>query len=466
MLDSPLLRPRARFDTKRAGFLIMASAVLLAGCDLDWLAQLLKKGGHHHHHTPHCGHDVECDATHFPDSDDPDSCLRKATTISAGVGYTCATLEGGGLKCWGGDSWYRLGYGAPDVSRGDGPGEMGDALPSIPLGAGQTASQVYADSDLTCAILQSGNVKCWGYNGYGAVTGIPNPASVGGTVDSLPERTFSGGRQAIQIAAGSGTGYALLDDGSLVRIGASISSYDLGVGRVAVQFGRSTLYDNWHLCAVLDDGGVVCTGSGGAGQLGRNPAGDTFPAPVAGYPPVELGTGRTATEVALGDAHTCALLDNGDVKCWGANNFGQLGQGDTSNRGLVPAGLGDALLAIPLGRPATAITAGRNHACALLDNGVVKCWGRNDTGQLGLGSTDNVGDAAGEVATLSGVSLGTGRSAVAIDGGSHTCALLDNGALKCWGDNAGGQLGQGDVSSRGTLPGQLGDALVEIDLGS
>jgi len=232
-----------------------------------------------------------------------------------------------------------------------------------------------------------------------------------------------------------------------------------------VQFDRSTAYDNWHLCAVLDDGNVVCKGAGFAGELGRDPSGD-YPMPVAGYAPVNLGTGRTASEVALGDAHTCALLDNGDVKCWGANNYGQLGQGDTTSRGMLPGSMGDALSAIPLGRPATAITAGRNHACALLDNGVVKCWGRNDTGQLGIGSTDNIGDAAGEVAALAGVSLGSGRSAVAIDGGSHSCALLDNGAVKCWGENGGGQLGQGDVSSRGTLPGQLGDALVEIDLGS
>ena len=451
-------------ESKRAGLLIFTGAMTLSGCDWERLAELLhKKGGHH---DPRPCDEEECPATHFPSAADASQCLRKATSISAGVGYTCATLEAGTLKCWGADSWYRLGYGAPATSRGDGPGELGDALPAIPLGAGQQAAQVYADSDLTCAILGSGNVKCWGYNGYGAVTGVPNPASIPGTVDTLPERSFSGGRKAIQVAAGSGTAYALLDDGSIVQWGTSITPYNLGADRVAVQFGRSTAYDNWHLCAVLDDGDVVCKGTGSAGELGRDPSGDVQPMPPEGYPVVDLGTGLSAQEVALGDFHTCALLDNGDVKCWGANTYGQLGQGDTSNRGLLPGQLGDALLPVPLGQAAIAITAGRNHSCALLEDGSVKCWGRNDVGQLGIGSTDNIGDAPGEIAALAGVSLGTGRTALAIDGGSHTCALLDNGGLKCWGANEGGQLGQGDTSNRGVAAGQLGDALLEIDLGS
>jgi alpha-tubulin suppressor-like RCC1 family protein len=456
---------------KHAGFVVMAGAVTLSGCDFERLADILrKKGNGHHGHGHGHGHPPkpcaeECPDTHFPSSDDPEDCLLQATSVSAGVGYTCATLANGALKCWGGDSWYRLGYGAPEVTRGDAPGEMGNALPAIPLGAGLSATEVFADSDLTCAILDSGNVKCWGYNGYGAVTGIPNPPSVAGTVDTLPERTFAG-RSAIQVAAGSGTGYVLLDDGTLNSITTSVFNNPLGTGRVGVQFGRSTLYDHWHMCTVLDDGGVVCSGAGSAGQLGRNPVGDLFPAPPEGYPLVDLGTGRTATQVALGDAHTCALLDGGDVKCWGLNTYGQLGLGDTNNRGLLPAELGDALPVVPLGQPAQAITAGRNYACALLEDGSVKCWGRNDSGQLGLGHTNDIGDAPGEVAALTGVDLGTGRTATAIDGGSHTCAILDTGALKCWGENGSGQLGLGDTADRGVAPGQLGDALPEIDLGS
>jgi alpha-tubulin suppressor-like RCC1 family protein len=218
-------------------------------------------------------------------------------------------------------------------------------------------------------------------------------------------------------------------------------------------------------------GDVVCRGGapgdgGESGQLGRDPAGDTSLVPADNDPLVDLGTDRTATDVATGHAHTCALLNGGEVKCWGSNASGQLGQDDTQNRGLSASEMGDALLPIALGRPATQITAGFFHTCALLDDGSVKCWGLNNEGQLGLGHTQNMGDAAGEMAALPTVDLGAGRSAVAIEAGTSTCALLDNGAVKCWGGNAQGELGQGDTSARGGAPGQMGDALVAIDLGT
>jgi len=108
---------------------------------------------------------------------------------------------------------------------------------------------------------------------------------------------------------------------------------------------------------------------------------------------IELGTGRTATAIAAGYHHTCAILDNLSIKCWGSNNAGQLGLGDTSNRGdLTTDGLGhremgDNLPVVNLGagRTARGITAGESHTCALLDNFSVKCWGKNESGQLGLG---------------------------------------------------------------------------------
>jgi len=174
----------------------------------------------------------------------------------------------------------------------------------------------------------------------------------------------------------------------------------------------------------------------------------------------ELGAGRTAIDVSLGRFHYCALLDDGGVKCWGINAYGQLGQGDATARALT-----DALPPIALGQPATAISAGNEHTCALLADGSVKCWGRNNDGQLGIGTTESMGDGAGELAALTAVDLGTGRTAVAIDAGWHTCALLDNGGVKCWGRNSAGELGQGDIEPRGVSAGQMGDALPEIDLG-
>ena len=152
------------------------------------------------------------------------------------------------------------------------------------------------------------------------------------------------------------------------------------------------------------------------------------------------GSGRGAAAViTAGDEYSCARLGNGTVKCWGLNFYGQLGQGDTSYRGDGPGEMGNNLAPIDLGtgRTATAITAGRDHTCAVLDDGAVKCWGHNVYGQLGQGDDTSRGDNAGEMGdNLAPVDLGTGRTATAITAGEqHTCALLDVGTVKCWGHN-------------------------------
>src|SRR5262249_2915630 len=126
-------------------------------------------------------------------------------------------------------------------------------------------------------------------------------------------------------------------------------------------------------------------------------------------PVVNLGAGRTARQLAGGNFFTCALLDDGTAKCWGANGSGQLGLGDVTLRAspsaLAPIDLGT-------GRTATLITAGNGFACARLDNAAVKCWGNNSMGQLGQGDVNNRGDNTGEMGdALGAVALGTGRSA-------------------------------------------------------
>jgi alpha-tubulin suppressor-like RCC1 family protein len=410
--------------------------------------------GHGHckdndHHKDKHGRDCEAECTSDQYETASGDCRVKATAISAGFEYACAVLAGGGLKCWGSDgTWKVLGYAPSTATLGDAPGEMGDALPLVSLGAGLSAIDVYADSDVTCALIEGGGMKCWGYNGYGVATGVPNGSLAGLTVSDYLLHTFSS--DAVAIAAGSGTGMALHADGTVSRIsaGTGLFSFD---GALAVEFDRSSRYDGWDACIVADDGSVRCRG---------------FIEGPASTETIELGTGRTGVDVAMGADHACALIDDGGVKCWGNNGRGQLGQGDTLTREAEPGELGDALAPIALGLPAIAITAGSEHTCAILEGGSVKCWGRNDVGQLGVGSTDDMGDAPGEMAALPAVDLGAGRSAVAIDAGSHTCALLDNGGVKCWGGNARGELGQGDTMARGVSAGQLGDALPEIDLGS
>jgi len=187
---------------------------------------------------------------------------------------------------------------------------------------------------------------------------------------------------------------------------------------------------------------------------------------MAVLPSIDLGTGRTATAIAAGYYHTCALLDNASVKCWGCNNYGQLGIDNTTNMG-DNTGEMDVLPTVNLGtgRTATAIDAGYYHSCALLDNASVKCWGNNGHGRLGIDTNEEMGNETGEMGdNLPSIDLGTGRTATAIAAGYyHSCAALDNGAVKCWGDNVYGQLGIGTTDDMGNNTGEMA-ALTGIDL--
>ena len=166
--------------------------------------------------------------------------------------------------------------------------------------------------------------------------------------------------------------------------------------------------------------------------------------------------------------HTCAILDDGDLKCWGFGDYGQLGQGNRDNLGDGPGEMGDALAVVDLGfdRSAIQITAGAYHTCALLDNYTVKCWGEGRNGALGQGSRDNIGDDPGEMGdALAPIDLGTRRTAKSIFAGQyHTCAVLDDESIKCWGYGGNGRLGQGDTETIGDDLGEMGDALAPIPL--
>ena len=228
-----------------------------------------------------------------------------------------------------------------------------------------------------------------------------------------------------------------------------------------------------HTCVVLDNSTAKCFGLGSSGQLGYGAtttlgdgAGEMGDALAA----IDFGTDRTATMIATGASHSCALLDNSTVKCWGLGTNGRLGYGAVTSLGRTSGQMGNSLSAVSLGtsRTAVAITAGSAHTCALLDNATIKCWGLNTDGQLGLGDTDDRGDDANEMGdALTAISLGTNRTVVAVSaGGTHTCALLDDATIKCWGAGANGRLGYGDQNSIGDDAGEMGAALSAISVGT
>ena len=141
-----------------------------------------------------------------------------------------------------------------------------------------------------------------------------------------------------------------------------------------------------------------------------------------------------AADITAGQSHTCAVLKGGEVKCWGNNFFGQLGNGSLNSTHLPTAVAG-------LSGGAVAVAAGTLYTCVLTGAGGVKCWGRNSSGQLGDGTT---GDSNTPVDVFG---LATGVSAIAA-ADRHACAAILGGGVKCWGSNGDGQLGDGTTTAR------------------
>ena len=360
----------------------------------------------------------------------------------------------------------------------------------MPAGAGaeqasQPGSVAAAGLDVgqhhSCAILAGGGVRCWGYGADGQL-GYTNTIAIGDdeTPGSAGPVDLGQGRFATAISAGYVHTCALLDDRSVRcwgyggdgRLGyvntqnvgddetpGSAGPVDLGQGR----FATAITAGFGHTCALLDDGSVRCWGYGENGALGYANAlsigDDETPGSVG---PVDLGQGRTATAISAGGDFTCAILDDRSVRCWGLGLDGRLGYGDTLRVGddETPGSAGPVDLGT--GRAARAISAGARGACALLDDATVRCWGEGREGALGYGDGKYVGD--NETPGLFGpVDLGSGRTATAISAGRHSCAVLNLGSVRCWGANVRGQLGYGRTDRIGDdeFPGSVGP----VDLG-
>jgi len=261
------------------------------------------------------------------------------------------------------------------------------------------AKEVSSGGSHTCAVLDDATVACWGYN-YAQELGYGDANRFGEGTDRYMPPSFP---------------------------------INLGLGRTA----RAVAVNYSHSCAILDDNSVKCWGQNASGQLGY---GDSIRRGTPGATAIDLGINRTAVSLAAGFSHTCAILDNGSVKCWGANSGGQLGYGDFQNRLAPPA----TAINLGSGRTALSMSLGAYHTCALLDDSTVKCWGNNANGQLGLG--DKIGRSLPDAKP---VDIGNVAKIVQIAAGAyHTCALLESGALTCWGRNRQGQLGYGDLVER------------------
>lgn len=341
--------------------------------------------------------------------------------IVAGSTHACAVFPNGRLKCWGGNSGGQLGV-----------GDETERTSPTAVAAITTARSVALGDDHTCAALTDGTVRCWGRNDVGQL-------GDGSTTSSNVPVPVPGITNATAVSAGERFSCALLADGTAKCWGGSPSDSSgvLGNGTntgsltpvavsglanaVALASGRS------HSCALLGDGTVKCWGLNASGELGVPSSGpgkcDGSSCAQTAIPVPGL---TNVTKLVTGSAFTCALVGTA-ARCWGSNSFGELGNGGGSDSSTPVDVTG-----IPV---ATALSAGRNHACAALPDGTVRCWG---SASVGLG--DTLATTSSPTPVVVG-GIATARSVAS--GDSFSCALLTTDTAACWGVGGAGQLGNG-----------------------
>lgn len=340
--------------------------------------------------------------------------------ISGGWGHTCMLMSDSSVRCAGLNNWGQLGNG-------------GFASASTPVAASglTNAAFVGAGMEHTCALVSDGTMRCWGTNYVGQLGN-----GWVGTFSEIP-RPVPGITTAVGAAVGGFHNCAILSDQSVKcwgrnqdgQVGNGDNTADVGSPQTVIGLGpvAALTGGGYHTCALMPDATVRCWGRNTRGQLGAGSSAffSSTPVPVSGL--------TNAVAVSGGFYHTCALLQDGSVQCWGENDSGQIG--NTLAYSSVPitvSGISNAV----------AISAGTYHSCALLSDGTMRCWGRNSNGQLGDGTTTN----SSSPVAVSGLA---GASNVGA-GGLHTCALVADRSGRCWGWNTYGQLGNGNATDSGT----------------
>jgi alpha-tubulin suppressor-like RCC1 family protein len=185
---------------------------------------------------------------------------------------------------------------------------------------------------------------------------------------------------------------------------------------------------------------LKCWGSNSDGQLGYN---DKIQRTAPEVTTLNFGANTTVRSLSAGNYHNCAILSDNSLRCWGRNSEGQLGYGDTSARPAPSSAVDLGAGLIP-----RQVTAGLSHTCAVFDEGTFQCWGGNEEGQLASGDT-----IARPAPNQTALSIAPGRVVMELSAGrQHTCALLDDRTLKCWGSNTYGQIGDGSTNNQLNIP--------------
>lgn len=380
-----------------------------------------------------------------------------ANEIATGGFHSCALVENGEVRCWGSNSAGQLGDGTTTKQLTPVP------VLTSPGGSPLTGARALVTGHgHSCVLIGDGEVHCWGWNSFGQLgdgtsTNRMNPAPVLTSPGGAP----LGKVQALTLGFAHTCG--LLDSGE-VRCWGWNEDKQLGDGTTTNRkypvpvlsgpggppFGDAQalgLSIAEHTCALLNSSEVRCWGDNGYGQVGDGTFGlpnyRAYPVPVVQSPggaPL-----KSVKALALGASHTCVLHSDEKVRCWGMNNRGQVGDGTSIERH-TPV----LVLASPDGPPFSGVRAlalGGWHSCALVGESV-RCWGENAFGQVGDGTTDDRKNPVPLLESPGGPPL-AGVQAMAASF-QHSCARLADGSVRCWGSNLAGQLGDGTTTERHT----------------
>ncbi|MBN2495420.1 MAG: hypothetical protein JXR96_12570 [Deltaproteobacteria bacterium] len=341
--------------------------------------------------------------------------------IETGFAHACALRDTGAVECWGDNEFGQLGNGFIVDSH----------IPVAVAGLGESAVSISAEGNHSCAIMDSGDTKCWGLNqngqlGDGGTSFQVLPVDVVGLSSAAVEISAEyrhtcalTGPGGVECWGGNGSGQ--LGDGSTDESHSPVQVIGLPSDMIAVSSGSS------HTCALDGSGGAMCWGANSYGQLGDG-------TDVESHVPVDvdyLSSGIIA--ISAGNWHSCAVTASLNVRCWGYNLFGQVGDGSNDNR-FSPVDV------IDLSTGVVAIAGGMSHSCAITAGRGVRCWGRNSDGQIGDGSNDDTTVPVDVVGLSDVLALASGHY--------HSCAVTEAGEAWCWGRNTDGQLGDGGYGSQ------------------
>ncbi len=320
------------------------------------------------------------------------------------------------------------------------------------------AAQVQAGYEHVCALFHDGDIKCWGNHDAGRLGYLEVGQDIGDDETPADMPFVNVGAPVVQLSLGSDFTCALLATEEVVcwgngqhgRLGqgnqadlgtdeepASITPISLGGTPIEISAGDQ------HACAVMLNGDLRCWGRNDRGQLGLPGidmvGDDELPSDVA---PVNVGAGVAVDHVAAGGDHTCAILSGGDVLCFGRDNLGQLGTA------LVAEDIGDnedpgTSTIVSLDQQAIVISARFNHTCVNYVGGSMQCWGAGGSGQLGYGTLDDIGDDE-EVDSLGPITFAMAASGIGL-GEDHTCVHIGTTQIYCWGEGDNGRLGYGNT---------------------